>query len=120
MKGSVDFERIEKEFRYTKECMGLMKERCKVMAEEINNSKEEQKENIREFLVKRTGSDVLLFTNGSALSNPGPMGAGAVVYVDGYNSQSSRKRRITRIGTHVFFLGRMFSARQEFRICMFF
>ena len=35
-------------------------------------------------------------------------------------SQSSRKRRITRIGTHVFSLGRMFSARQEFRVRMFF
>ena len=62
MKGSVDFERIEKEFRYTMECMGLIKERGKVMAEEFSNSKEEQKENIREFLVKSTDSDVLLFT----------------------------------------------------------
>ena len=35
-------------------------------------------------------------------------------------NQSSRKRRITRIGTHVFSLGRMFIARQEFRVRMFF
>ena len=77
MKGSVDFERIEKEFRYTKECMGLIKERGKAMAKEFSNSKEEQKENIREFLVKSTDSDVLLFTDGSALNNPGPTGAGA-------------------------------------------
>ena len=34
--------------------------------------------------------------------------------------QSSRKRRITRIGTHVFSLGRMFVARQEFSVRMFF
>ena len=34
--------------------------------------------------------------------------------------QSSRKRRITRIGTHVFPQGRMFSARREFRVRMFF
>ena len=34
--------------------------------------------------------------------------------------QSSRKRRNTRIGMHVFSLGRMFSARQEFRVHMFF
>ena len=34
--------------------------------------------------------------------------------------QSSRKRRITRIGTHVFPLGHMFFARREFRVRMFF
>ena len=30
--------------------------------------------------------DVLLFTDGSALGNPGPTGAGALVYLDGYQS----------------------------------
>ena len=34
--------------------------------------------------------------------------------------QSSRKRRITRIGTHIFSLGRMIFDRQEFRVRMFF
>ena len=34
--------------------------------------------------------------------------------------QSSRKRRITRIGTHVFPLGRMIFARRESRVRMFF
>ena len=28
----------------------------------------------------------MLFTDGSALNNPGPTGAGAVAYIDGYNS----------------------------------
>ena len=55
------------------------------MAEEFINSKEEQEENIREFLVKSTDSGVLLFTDGSALNNLGPTGAGAV-YIDGYNN----------------------------------
>ena len=35
-------------------------------------------------------------------------------------AQSSRKRRITRNGTHVFSLGRMFFARREFGVRMFF
>ena len=35
-------------------------------------------------------------------------------------SQSSRKRRITRIGTHVFPLGRMIFARRESHVRMFF
>ena len=52
MKGSVDFERIEKEFRYTKEYMELIKERGKVMAEEFSNSKEEQEENIESSLLR--------------------------------------------------------------------
>ena len=46
IKGAVEFERIEKEFRYTKEFMGLIKERGKVITEEFTNSKEEQEENI--------------------------------------------------------------------------
>ena len=101
MKGSVDFERIEKEFRYMKEYMGLIKERGKVMAEEFSNSKEEQEENIGEFLVKSTDSDVLLFTDGSALNNPGPTGAGAVVYIDGYNSVPVLiKKAVTPMGNN--------------------
>ena len=38
----------------------------------------------------------------------------------GKGDQSSRKRRITRIGTHVFSLGRMIFASWEFRVRMFF
>ena len=34
--------------------------------------------------------------------------------------QGSRKRRITRIGTHVFSLGRMIFARREFHVRMVF
>ena len=34
--------------------------------------------------------------------------------------QSPRKHRITQIGTHFFSLGRMFLARREFRVRMFF
>ena len=37
-----------------------------------------------------------------------------------FTLQSSRKRRITRIGTHVFSLGRMIFARREFGVRMFF
>ena len=33
-----------------------------------------------------SNQEVLLFTDGSALGNPGPTGSGAVAYVDGYNS----------------------------------
>ena len=84
MKGSVEFDRLEKEFQYSRECMGMIKEREIFDAEELANSKDEQTENIRDFLNQSTDREVLLFTDGSALGNPGPTGAGAVAYVDGY------------------------------------
>ena len=86
MKGSVEFDRIEKEFKYSRDCMGMIIEREIFDIEEFTNSKEEQEENIREFLNQSTDQDVLLFTDGSALGNPGPTGDGAVAYIDGYNS----------------------------------
>ena len=86
MKGSVEFDKIEKEFRYSRDCMGMIKEREIFEIEEFTNSKEEQEENIRDFLSQSTDQDVLLFTDGSALGNPGPTGAGAVAYIDGYKS----------------------------------
>ena len=84
MKGSVEFDRIEKEFQYSRECMGMIKEREIFDAEELANRKDEQTVNIRDFLNQSTDREVLLFTDGSALGNPGPTGAGAVAYVDGY------------------------------------
>ena len=86
MKGSVEFDKIEKEFRYTREFMGLIKEKGKIDVEEFKLTKEVQEENIRELLSKLQPEDVIVFTDGSALNNPGPTGAGGVVYMDGYNS----------------------------------
>ena len=37
-----------------------------------------------------------------------------------FTSVRALKRRITRIGTHVFYLGRMILGRREFRVRMFF
>ena len=42
--------------------------------------------NIREVLDQCSSGDVLLFTDGSALTNPGPTGAEAVIYLDGYST----------------------------------
>ena len=64
--------------------MGMIKEREIYDAEELANSKDEQTENIRNFLNQSTDREVLLFTDGSALGNHGPTDAGAVAYVDGY------------------------------------
>ena len=45
-----------------------------------------QEVDIRELLILCNSQDVLLFTDGSALTNPGPTGAGAVIYFDGYST----------------------------------
>ena len=81
----VEFDKIEKEFQFSRECMGIIKKRGIFDAGELAYSKDEQTVNIREFLNQSTDREVLLFTDGSALGNPGPTGAGAVAYVDGYN-----------------------------------
>ena len=65
MKGSVEIDKIEKEFRYSRESMDKIKEREIFEIEEFTNSKQEQVENIRDFLNHGTYQDVLLFIYGS-------------------------------------------------------
>ena len=50
MCGKLEADNIEKEFKYTKEMMGLNKVNEKVNTEEFTNSKSTQEENIRENL----------------------------------------------------------------------
>lgn len=63
-----------------------MKHTAKVATEEFQVSKEIQEENIRDMLTKLDSNEILIFTDGSALGNPGPTGAGAVIYLGGYHS----------------------------------
>ena len=86
MKGTVDLDNIEKEFKYSKEYMGLMKDKAPVATEDFQNVKNTQEENVRQLLNKTDHKDVLVFTDGSALGNPGQTEAGAVIYLDGYES----------------------------------
>ena len=86
MKGNTDFDNIEKEFRYTREFMSLMKAGGVVNTDEFKVEKETQEENVRDFLSKLQPEDVVVFTDGSVFGNPGPTGAGGVVYLDGYEA----------------------------------
>ena len=86
MKGLVEFDKIEKDFKYTREYMGLIQDIGLLDTEEFANTKEDQEVNIREVLDQCSSQDVLLFTDGSALTNPGPTGAGAVIYLDGFST----------------------------------
>ena len=50
MSGRLEFDSIEKDFKYSKDLMGLIKEKGKMDAEEFKNTKTDQVENIREIL----------------------------------------------------------------------
>ena len=80
----MDLDNVEKEFKYTNEYMSLHKDKATVVTEEFQNTKSRQEENVREVLHNTDDRDVFVFTDGSALGNPGPTGAGAVVYLNGY------------------------------------
>ena len=84
--GRLEFDSIEKDFKYSKDLMGLIKEEGMLDVEEFKNTKTDQVENIREILEQIDDNDIVAFTNCSALGNPGPTGAGAVVYLKGYYS----------------------------------
>ena len=86
MCSKVKFDNIEKEFKYSGDMMKLMKVRGKVDTPDFENSKDIQEENMRELLQQITQEEIVIFTDGSALGNPGPTGAGAVVYLNGYQS----------------------------------
>ena len=66
--------------------MCLMKEGGKVNTDEFKVGKEIQEENVRDLLTRLQPKDVVIFTDGSAFGNPGPTGAGGVVYLDGYEA----------------------------------
>ena len=67
--------------------MCLMKEVGKVNTDEFKVGKVVQEENVRDLLTRLQPEDVIIFTDGSAFGNPGPTGAGGVVYLDGYEAE---------------------------------
>ena len=77
---------LKKNLNILNEYMGLHKAKATVVTEEFQNTKIRQEENVREVLHNTDDRDVLVFTDGSALGNPGPTGAGAVVYLKRYQS----------------------------------
>ena len=58
MKGSVKLDNVEKEFKYTKEYMGLIKNKATGITKESHNSKSSQNENVREMLDETFDRDV--------------------------------------------------------------
>ena len=86
MSGRLEFDSMEKEFKYSRDIMVLMKVKGKVDTDNFVNSKNVHAENIREKLKQIKEDEITIFTDGSALGNPGPTGAGAVIYMNGYHT----------------------------------
>lgn len=85
-KGDFELENIEKEFTYDRKILGLSRTKEKTNFEEFNKRKDDQVEAMQAILNDCQEHGVLLFTDGSSLGNPGPTGAGAAVYLQGYRS----------------------------------
>ena len=96
MKGKFNLENVAKEFQYTKDTMGLCRNTdLQCNWKEFESDKALQEENIKGILDGLDPSCVAAFTDGSALGNPGPTGAGAVIYYNGSLNQYAQMVTIT-------------------------
>ena len=87
LRGEIQLDDIEKEFKYSKDTMGLSRRReYNNMEEEFSTSKEIQAVNTFQLIQNLPPNDVLVFTDGSSFGNPGPTGAGVAAFLDGYDS----------------------------------
>ena len=93
MSSRLQFDSVEKDFKYSKDLMGLIKVKGKLEDEDFVNTKSDQVNNVIEILRQIEENKVVIFTDGSALGNPGPTGAGAVVYLNGYQSSSIQLKK---------------------------
>ena len=64
MSGKLEFDSIEKDFKYSKDLMGLIKEKGKIDVEEFKNAKTDQVENIREILGQIDENETVAITDG--------------------------------------------------------
>ena len=87
VRGDLELSRIEEDFKYDSRYIGLsLSKKVKSNSEQFEFSKEVQAENIKELLSQIPHTEMLVFTDGSALTNPGPTGGSAIVYLDGPTS----------------------------------
>ena len=99
MRGKAQFDKIEKEFKYDREFMGLMKAKGKVNTEDFKLDKNIQEANVRELLTRLDQDEIIVLTDGSALDNPGP--TGGVVFLDGYQALPILlKKGVSPFGNH--------------------
>ena len=78
---------MAKDFKYTNDCMLLNRHNnANCTWDELENDKTAQEENMKQILERIEEDCVAVFTDGSALGNPGATGAGAVLYLNGFQS----------------------------------
>ena len=66
--------------------MELIKVKGKVEDEDFVNTKSDPVNNVIEILSQKEENEIVIFTDGYVLGNPESTGAGAVVYLNGYQS----------------------------------
>ena len=72
--------------KYDREFIGLMKAKEKVNTKDFKLDKDIQETNVRELLTRLDQDEIIVFLDGSALDNPGPTGAGGMIFLDGYQA----------------------------------
>ena len=87
LKEKISLENLAKDFKYTNDCMLLNRQnKANCTWDELENDKTAQEENMKQILEGIEEDCAAVFTDGSALRNPGATGAGAVLYLNGLQS----------------------------------
>ena len=96
----IDFEQIETDYKFTPDGGFYPGRQVNYIkdAGEQSNTKDIQVENIEAVLAGMKEDSVCAFTDGSALGNPGPTGAGACIYMSGLQSVPIQLKR--PVGPH--------------------
>ena len=87
LKGKISLENVAKDFKYSKDCIILNRQnKANCTWDELDNEETAQEENMKQILEGIEEDCVAVFTDGSALGNQGATGAGAVLYLNGLQS----------------------------------
>ena len=93
---------------------GVANNKANCSWKELENDTTAQEENMKQVLEEVEEDCVAVFTDGSALGNPGPTGAGAVIYMNGLQSDPiSIKKGICSNGNN--FLGEIVGIELAFK-----
>ena len=87
-KNGIDFRLMEEEPEYEEGCIGMTASaphywsRLGSSKSRTNKQQQQGKEMVLDMMMEDPEGTAFAFTDGSCLTNPGPCGAGAVIYLD--------------------------------------
>ena len=100
----IDFRLLEEEPEYEEGCIGMTTSaphywsRLGSSKSRTNEQQQQGKELVLDMMMEAPEGTAFAFTDGSCLTNPGPCGAGAVIYLDQHQAVRL-KRPVTRRGS---------------------